>query len=152
MDDATLISHLLQTSDPHDAVLFYAQCGNHNLLEEHELWFHVLLTGIQDYKAQLNEPGGVEIIFDWFFNEHEDIYMGSFENICDMLDISAGALRRELINYTRANYVAHPTTVPGITNEMLYVNKASATTTLPPDVQTDEEHYYVSMKDVLGQK
>ena len=107
MSDTNEFITALFTDDPDNEESYYRT--NLELDGEKLLWWEVLKAALEDYKENVNANKSVDRLkfieaFDWFYNEHQSSYIGSYENICDMFAIDAFYLRKYLILWTKTNY------------------------------------------------
>jgi hypothetical protein len=105
------------TDDPSVKIDFYEiySTGHNEVISEKKLWRQVLIESIHDYQTLMNIPKGKSRFgesFDWFFNEHELDHIGSFENVCSILNIDPSFIRKCLIKWTKQN-VKEPEIVKG---------------------------------------
>jgi hypothetical protein len=108
-DGSAVVVQLLQLDDPNDALEFYEQFAKTELEPEIQLWFAVLTEAFDNYKELLDaitvsRKKKFNEVFDWMFNEHDELYMGAFENVCLMLNLEPNAVRREIVNYTKKHF------------------------------------------------
>ena len=106
-----VIVQLMALDDPNDALEFYEQFKKTDLDPEICLWFAVLIEARDNYKEFMDiatpaRKKKFDEIFDWFFNEHDEAYMGAFENVCLTLNLEPNAVRKVLIAMTRSYYKA----------------------------------------------
>jgi len=134
-----VIQSLLQNEDPSDTTEYLKNRISKQLTEEQELWLDVMTVGIWDYIDSLNtkDTTGRNLfneVFDWVFNWAEDpIYLGTFENICNHLDINPSVIRGRLIKYTKQHYhkvqEARPSVILSpittVHTNSIYVSKSS---------------------------
>lgn len=75
------------------------------ILPEMGLWIEVLKLAIEDYQKLFKNKKTIEFqeVYNWFFNNGDKMYLGSFNNVCDMLSINNKKLLKFLINWTREN-------------------------------------------------
>lgn len=87
---------ILQLKDPVWEIL-----PDKDLNNEQELWYSVLVQALADYATLVKKKSsnGLKEIFDWFFNE--SVILGSFEYICEILELDPNYLRKKIILYTK---------------------------------------------------
>lgn len=92
-----------QISDTLASYEFYGTQKRQLLEKEELLWYEVLELAIDDYKTSfLDGLKEFRDVFDWFFNTTN--HVGSFQYICDILDINGNAILSTLIKWTKFNY------------------------------------------------
>lgn len=69
----------------------------------------ILETAIFDYTRYLNANDQNQHLlwraaFEYFFNEHDPLWLGDFEVICTQLNISPTNIRKALIHFTKMKY------------------------------------------------
>lgn len=108
-DTSAVVVQLMSLDDPNDALEYYEQFAKTELDPEVQLWFAVLVEAFDNYKefidgATISRQKKFKEVFDWFFNEHDEIYMGTFENVCLLLNLESNAVRREIVGHTKKHF------------------------------------------------
>lgn len=169
---ATVVIQLMSLDDPNDALEYYEQFRKTELDPEIELWFAVLTEAFDNYKEFIDQITPAKTkkfkeVFDWIFNEHDEPFIGAFENVCLILNLEPNAVRREISNFTKKHYTAKQLPEIGmefcksldpmlLNPDSMYVSKVGVT--LGFDIryliESDSTYrielpYYVPVKDLI---
>lgn len=108
---ANNLATLIFSNDPSTEQLYYANNAGSITDEssgEIRLWRQLLIEGLSDYLQFINSPNHKRKFysaFDWFFNEEDPSWLGSFTTVCYTLNLEPSYVRRILVKWTKEHYI-----------------------------------------------
>lgn len=103
------LEKILFTNDVTDGDTFLRSRLSNVESPEQEMFFSILEEACWDFTSNISSKKSAQRklfqeVLDWFFNEHNSSWEGSFEKICEMFDINCNYFRKGIILWVKRKF------------------------------------------------